>query len=495
MPKPSRYRTHHWGMVFRARWHRVTSGGIFPSAVAALIALSLSVLLHYVESVFGSEICTYSESLLSLCSMSLDMAVSLQAGVALGVLGTVGVVFSILLVSLQLVSGQFSPRLVQAIFRDHRSKTLVALLVGVFVFSMASLFFTVAMSRQVPTAGFTTALVGVAGIIAGVSLVLMLYGVALRQYIGAILDDAAKKTIGILESGRSRRRKQIAEDQCVVPLSTLKDYRMFPEELGTAFIVTAADSGWVQQLATHSLMKVVPRNCVIRLETRIGAFVPSGAALASVWPIISRSDRSPLTEEEKERLISEVNLSTYLGGARTLQDDADFGLRQITDVYMKSMSPAVNDPSTAIEALMRTTTILRTIIATPLPRQIDQNVERGLVMLQPWNLDSGEFMRHGLDQVRQEATKDPAVAIAVLRTITHLLEAAVEAEQRIEKLTNVTEQTERRQHIALAREELLSQREAFFEKLESTDFAAKDYAYVLRGSMTQRDDLRPSEPT
>jgi uncharacterized membrane protein len=71
-----------------------------------------------------------------------------------------------------------------------------------------------------------------------------------------------------------------------------------------------------------------------------------------------------------------------------MQDDADFALRQITGVFLRAMSPAVNDPSTAIEALMRTTTVLRTAVTNVLPDQIDQEAARGVIVLRPWDLDS-----------------------------------------------------------------------------------------------------------
>jgi uncharacterized membrane protein len=490
MAQQRKYRTHHYRMYLRARWHRITGGGFFPSAVAAGIGAVLAFCLKLLEDAYGSALCV-STTVRPLCFMSLDHALTLQSAVALGVLGTVGVVFSILLVSLQLVSGQFSPRLVQAIFRDHRSKILVALLVGVFVFSMASLFFTVVSSGHSSTAGITTLFVGLAGIIAGVALVLMLYGVAQRQYIGSILDDAARRTNKILWSGKSQgQRERRILSKASLPYTVLDDVGQFPGSLGQVYIVTSDVSGWVQQLSSRPLLEIGPRNCVIRLETRVGAFVSRGAPLASVWPIVSREGRPELTDEEKERLNDEVNLAAYLGTSRTMQDDADFGLRQITDVFLRAMSPAINDPSTAIEAMMRTATVLRTILVTAPPEQIEHRPERGIAVLRPWDLDSGEYMRHGLDQLRQHGYRDPAVAIALLRTITLLLETAEDERRRAADIPEELEREARERHLDLACEELLSQRAALIEAIEQrSNMSEKDLAYTLRGLNPQRPDL------
>jgi uncharacterized membrane protein len=491
MAQQRKYRAHHYRMYLRARWHRVTGGGFFPSAVAAGIGAVLAFGLKRLEDAYGSSLCTSTDTVRSLCFMTLDHAVTLQSAVALGVLGTVGVVFSILLVSLQLVSGQFSPRLVQAIFRDHRSKVLVALLVGVFVFSMASLFFTVVSSGHSSTAGITTLFVGIAGIIAGVVLVLMLYGVAQRQYIGAILDDAAKRTNKILRSGKSQgqRQRRILR-KATLPYTVLENVGKFPGTLGQVYTIKSNYSGWVQQLSSRPLLEIGPRDSVLRLETRVGAFVSKGAPLASVWPITSREGRGQLTDEEKTRLDREVNLAAYLGTSRTMQDDADFGLRQITDVFLRAMSPAINDPSTAIEAMMRTATVLRTILVTAPPEQIEQRPERGIAVLRPWDLDAGEYMRHGLDQLRQHGFHDPAVAIALLRTITQLLETTEDERRLAADIQEKLEREARLRHLDLAREELLTQRETLIEAIEQrSDMSEKDLAYTLRGLNPQRPDL------
>jgi uncharacterized membrane protein len=229
-------------MRLRAWWHRITSGGFFPSAVAAAVGAVTAMTLQIVELRYSDALCSAMGPVERLCEIPVDTSVSIQAGVALGILGTVGIAFSILLVSLQLVSGQFSPRLVQAIFRDKKSKTLVAILVAVFVSSMTALFATLVLAGEGSAAGLNTALVDLAGVVAGVALVMMLYGVALPQYIGSILDDAAGATIDMIKGG-TRRRQARHVCESVVPPTVLQDVRTFPEDLGQVHWVNAARSG------------------------------------------------------------------------------------------------------------------------------------------------------------------------------------------------------------------------------------------------------------
>jgi uncharacterized membrane protein len=36
-----------------------------------------------------------------------------------------------------------------------------------------------------------------------------------------------------------------------------------------------------------------------------------------------------------------------------MQQDVDFGLRQLNDIALRALSPAVNDPTTAIKVILR----------------------------------------------------------------------------------------------------------------------------------------------
>jgi uncharacterized membrane protein len=488
-----RYRKQHVRMVARARWHRITGGGFFPSAVAAGLAMAAAVSTQMLELRYSQAWCGGDGLMRPLCEIPMDMSVSLQAGVGFGVLGTVGIVFSILLVSLQLVSGQFSPRLVQAVFRDKRSKSLIALLVGVFVFAMASLFLTIVLAPYGSVPGLSTALVGTAGILAGIALVMMLYGIAQRQYIGSILDDAAQTTIRMIRIDAKGRGAQLRR-AASIPNEVLKDVAAYPEELGPVHVVMSRRSGWVQQLTSDALLEVAPDNCVIRLETRVGAFIPQGAPLASVWPLTSRDSRGPLTAQEKSRLDDDVNLTAYIGGARTMQDDVDFGLRQITDVFLRAMSSAVNDPSTAIEALMSTTTVLRAIVINPLPHQIDHAPDRHITVLRPWDLDAEEYLRHGLDQIRLVAVEQPATAIALLRVLTHLIETADLETRKLADISDEHERVASSEHLRLARKELEDQRRCVVEAVESAGFTDRDRDYVRSGLAPQRPDLLGDYP-
>src|SRR5699024_10558191 len=67
-------------------------------------------------------------------AMSANAATWLLATVAGAMITTVGVVFSLTVVSLQLASDQFSPRVMRSFIRDRLSQVVIGLLVGTFFY-------------------------------------------------------------------------------------------------------------------------------------------------------------------------------------------------------------------------------------------------------------------------------------------------------------------------------------------------------------------------
>lgn len=90
---------------------------------------------------------------------------------------------------------------------------------------------------------------------------------------------------------------------------------------------------------------------------------------------------------------------------------------------MKVLSPAVNDPSTAIDAILRSSTVLRHILTTGLPDQVHFDRDAEVWALHPLDLDAGEFVTHAFSQIRAVAGRQPAVVSCLMRTMTMLQEA------------------------------------------------------------------------
>jgi uncharacterized membrane protein len=80
-------------------------------------------------------------------------------GVTGAMITTAGVVFSLTVVSLQLASGQFSPRVLRTFVRDRLSQVVIGTLVATFVYCTLVLRYTSQDEQFVPTLPIGLALV------------------------------------------------------------------------------------------------------------------------------------------------------------------------------------------------------------------------------------------------------------------------------------------------------------------------------------------------
>lgn len=83
------------------------------------------------------------------------------------------------------------------------------------------------------------------------------------------------------------------------------------------------------------------------METRVGAYIHAGEPLFLVWPSAPPRSMKGLGEAIE---VSET---------RTMLQDVDFGIRQLVDIGLRALSPAVNDPTTAVEVVLRLGSLLR----------------------------------------------------------------------------------------------------------------------------------------
>ncbi len=84
----------------------------------------------------------------------------------------------------------------------------------------------------------------------------------------------------------------------------------------------------------------------LRLRPRVGEHVVVGTTLAWIWRA-APGDPAP----DPQAFSRVLGAGVRIGFERTLQQDAAFGIRQLVDVACKALSPAVNDPYTAVQAV------------------------------------------------------------------------------------------------------------------------------------------------
>ncbi|MGH3284185.1 MAG: DUF2254 domain-containing protein [Streptosporangiaceae bacterium] len=243
-----------------------------------------------------------------------------------------GLVFSITIVVLQLSSGQFSPRVLRMFLSDRTIRWSLGVFVATFVYAMVVLRAvrgTSASGGFVPriavTVAFGFVLASVALFIRYISHVANMIRVAtVITYVG----EQARQVIG------SRYPPGAAEPESVPALPP-------PARTVTApcgAVVVSVNAGRLIRAAAAA-------GCMLAFVPRVGDFVPAGAPLLVIHaePELARGD----LDAAGELALDGVALDTE----RSMEQDLAFGFRQLVDIAERALSPAVNDPTTAVQVI------------------------------------------------------------------------------------------------------------------------------------------------
>ena len=145
---------------------------------------------------------------------------------------------------------------------------------------------------------------------------------------------------------------------------------------------------------------------MIRVEPMIGEFLLPGEALASIWP----------TGSEIADVEGAIQRAFVLGSERTLHDDVAFGFQQLNDIAVRSLSPGINDPTTAMICIDRLGELL-----VHLSHRSTFNAamrgEDGQVRLVVPERSFAELLDLAFDQIRHYGASDPTVMAHLLRVL------------------------------------------------------------------------------
>jgi uncharacterized membrane protein len=114
--------------------------------------------------------------------------------------------------------------------------------------------------------------------------------------------------------------------------------------------------------------------------------VARGAPLLEIWGTVEESDR-------------ELRRAITLAAERTPRQDPSFGLRQLVDVALRALSPGINDPSTAVQALDELHDLLR-VVVTRADRPTVRRDEAGRPRLFTSAAGFADLVRLAFDEIR-----------------------------------------------------------------------------------------------
>ena len=276
----------------------------------------------------------------------------------------VGVVFAITLVGLQLASSQLSPRVIRTFVRSGVTKTAFGGFLAAFAFAITGIAFD-----DVGDPVTATRTVFAAVVILSITVVLFIVYVTQTMKlleVGWVITAVANEARAAIAHGYPDASHYVAVSEprrepepAIVHLPRVGG-RGYRGALGT---VLGIDRARLIQFGTE-------HDCVIELIPRIGEYVPTGGRVFAVHGPGRPTDQD---------LVS----CLHLGRVRTLYQDPTFGIRQLVDVATQALSPAVNQPTTAVLVIDRLHDLLLRISRQPAPTGMHADASGVVRLIEP----------------------------------------------------------------------------------------------------------------
>lgn len=303
--------------------------------------------------------------------------------------------FSLTVVTLQLASSQFSPRLLRTFTRDLFVQATLALFLATFTYALTVLRAVRADEDGhggfVPQVSVTLAFALALGSVLG--LVLFLSHLAREIRVETMLRNVHVYASRAVHRLLPEREPDSAGGTAL------------PTPPADALPLLAGDSGFLIRADEASLLAAaVKADAVLLIDRWPGSSLIGGTPVGVAWPRAAGGFGS----DERTCLLQRAAKAIITGDERDDTYDVAFGLRQLTDVATKALSPGINDPTTAIHALNHSSALLCELAGRDLgPRLLrDAHGHVRVVLRRP---DLPDLLDLAVAQPRRYGASDPAV--------------------------------------------------------------------------------------
>ena len=374
-------------LLHRLRRHGVA--GFVAGASLALLWLALTHLERFTEREPG---------------YSFDELMTAMAGVLTSIVVTT---FSAVFVALQLASAQYSPRVVRGFFREDWR---VQFVLAAFVLDISYLLtlkllglvhvedsFTV-LGRHIPHP--------ILAITLGILLILLVFPYFVYYIIRNI--NAAKVT----QSIATRTIREIRAHYKAT-WSWRSERAAEPVIARAQWLpIHATERGYLDSVHPLALRVLRLLGHQVELTKFVGSFISKGTVVAYVdYRGKSRTYRAMLNG------ILRLGLSVH--EYRSYTQDIHFGIRQLVDIAIKAISPAINDPTTAVSCINYLGEVVKEYARFSTPSSPSKALARQGIHIREFDFD--HVVDHAFNQIHFWGKADVIIVRHLVHTLTEVL--------------------------------------------------------------------------
>jgi len=424
--------------VFRWRlrsfWERLNNAFWFLPVLITAGAVVLFAITWYADQAFEGD----PGGIPVIFSGGATAARTLLSAISTTLFTVVGTIFSVTILTLQLASTSYSPRLLPRNFIGDRGAQVV---MGIFLGTIVYCFLGV---RTIPSSSSGAASSNPTITVVALLLALACVG-AFIYFIAHVSTIIQSSTV--VQSSEEMTLRRIADLRDIGEGAhheehtdaALEEHNSLEDGLldGEPVVLRARSSGYLQVLNLKALTSALADSAAdgrgtvaIQIPYGPGYFVPAGTAVARVWPAEGLQSGA----ESKNTIYK----AFVIGKERSFDQDFAFGIRQLSDIALIALSS--NDPTTAMQALDRMETIFVVLGKKEMPRRLQERESGGTQVLFSIGYYSfDDVVGSAFDQVRRAALSGGQVA--VLERLLEVIERAMESNEAPERRKALWERT------------------------------------------------------
>lgn len=331
-----------------------------------------------------------------------DAAREILSVIATSLVTVTSLTFSLTLITLQLASSQYTPRLLRTFAGDRFVQRTLALFLGTFAYALTVLRTVRNQSSEGPE--FIPQIAVTLSYVLAMASAVVLVGflghlvrqIRIEMMFGHIYDESKQTSHRMLEPLDDR-----GLDEPPTP----------PAERA---VISAPSSGFLVEVDEGAVVAAaVDADAVVWIDRPVGSSLIEGVPMAFCW---AADQGGSLDDERLESLRERVRAAVRTGTERTTTQDVGYGLRQLSDVVLRALSPGVNDPTTAVHGLSSCTAVLCDLVGYRLGPMVcrDDGHSPRFVLARPGLADLLDMV---FTQVQIYGAKDSSVMGRLLTTL------------------------------------------------------------------------------
>ena len=390
----------------------------FAPLAMAVVSVLLVWIFQFIDAQIPNEDLKYSRVVLPGDTTDLR---SILVGIATTTLATAGVVFSLLTIPLSTVASQYGSRLLRIYLRDRTTQVVLGIFTGTFCFCLFAALTLPPSDPLVEPPQLTISFALVLFLATFASLIALIHHITTMLQAPNIVAAAGEELRSVVHNLSVQEGLDNCTDQA--------NDKLMPTELeqNPGYAIQAMNTGYIQSVDIEHLIHLAKdADLVIRLVRKPGNYVETGSLIALAWP----------GEHIDHHTAGRISRTFWLGKNRNPIQDVEYAVNQLAEVALRAMSPAINDPFTAMTCLDYIGTGLALFVENDHPRLYFSD-GNGSPRLYFEPVKFSELLSAAFDMLRHASCDNVAVLLRILDAIQTIGQNAILENQRKELILQV----------------------------------------------------------